>query len=229
MALKGDIKSSLWDEELRFYFTTVVAAIVLITLNIKGTIFPSIGESLRHSSFTVSSIITTTGYTNTDFNLWPWFSKCIIYLLMFMGASAGSTGGGIKCIRILLLFKIAKREIKKITHPRMVQTVKLNGRVVDEAILSGILTFFFLFIAIFALSVLVVSFEGQDFVTTTSAVISCLSNIGPGLGTVGPAGNYSGFTDFSKIILSLDMITGRLEIFPILLLFLPSFWKRSTI
>ncbi|HCS72717.1 MAG TPA: potassium transporter KefA [Clostridiales bacterium] len=229
MALKGDIKSSLWDEELRFYFTTVVAAIVLITLNIKGTIFPSIGESLRHSSFTVSSIITTTGYTNTDFNLWPWFSKCIIYLLMFMGASAGSTGGGIKCIRILLLFKIAKREIKKITHPRMVQTVKLNGRVVDEAILSGILTFFFLFIAIFALSVLIVSFEGQDFVTTTSAVISCLSNIGPGLGTVGPAGNYSGFTDFSKIILSLDMITGRLEIFPILLLFLPSFWKRSTI
>lgn len=229
IALRGNVGASLRDEELRFYFGTVAMSILLITINIHGSIYPSLGESLRYSSFTVSSIITTTGYATTDFNLWPWFSKSIIYLLMLIGASAGSTGGGVKCIRILLLLKIAKREITKIAHPRVVQTVKLNGQIVDEEALSGILTFFFLFITVFIISVLAVSIEGQDFVTTTSAVISALSNIGPGLGLVGPAGNYSGFTDFSKIILSLDMIVGRLEIYPILLLFFPSFWKHNTI
>ena len=181
MALKGSILASLRDEELRFYVGTVVITILLIAFNIHDAIYPSFGESLRYSSFTVSSIITTTGYATTDFNLWPWFSKSIIYLLMFIGASAGSTGGGIKCIRILLLFKIAKREITRIAHPRVVQTVKLNGHVVDEGALSGILTFFFLYIAILTISVLAVSFEGQDFVTTTTAVISSLSNIGPDL------------------------------------------------
>jgi trk system potassium uptake protein TrkH len=216
--LKGNIKSILRDEELLFYLGTVMAAIILIVLNTYGTVYQSIGEAVRYTSFQVGSVITTTGYATADFTLWPVFSQCLLVLLMFMGASAGSTAGGMKCIRIILLFKIIKREIIKIIHPRSVQTVKINGRAVDEEILSGIMAFFFVYIAVFTASVIVVSLDNKDMVSTATAVIACISNIGPGLGTVGPAGNFADFSIISKAVLSLCMIIGRLEIYPILLL-----------
>jgi len=227
--LKVNVKSILRDEELKFYLGTVITATVLIILNTYGTVFQTIDEAIRYSSFQVSSIITTTGYSTADFALWPVFSQSILVLLMFLGASAGSTGGGMKCLRIILLFKIIKREIIKIIHPRSVQTVKINGRVVDEEILSGVMAFFFAYVAIFAAATIIVSLDNKDMISTATAVASCLSNIGPGLGVVGPTGNYADFSDISKAVLSLCMIIGRLEIYPILLLFTPTFWKRLNI
>ena len=226
---KGNFKSILQDEELRFYVGTMVAAIILVTLNINGKVFYSIWESIRYSAFQVGSIITTTGYATTDFNLWPVFSKCILIMLMFIGASAGSTGGAIKCIRILLLVKVIRREIAKIIHPRSVYTVKIGGRMIEEETLSGIMAFFFLYILIFAASVLVVSLDGIDIVSSVTSVIATIGNIGPGLGIVGPIGNYADFSVISKTVLSICMIIGRLEIYPVLLLFAPTFWRRVNI
>lgn len=226
---KGNIRSILRDEELRFYIGTIAAAILLITLNINGKAFHSLGETVRYSAFQVTSIITTTGYATADFNLWPVFSQCVLLMLMFIGASAGSTGGGIKCLRVILLFKVIKREIIKIVHPRSVHTVKINGRVVDEETLSGIMAFFFLYIFISVASVLIISLNGKDLVSSTTAVIASVGNIGPGLGIVGPMGNYADFSPISKAVLSLCMIVGRLEIYPLLLLCTPTFWKRVNI
>jgi len=227
--LKKNIKSALQDEELRFYLGVVITAIILITFNIYGTVYHSIGESLRYASFHVSSIITTTGFSTADFNLWPRFSQVILVLLMFIGGNAGSTAGGIKCIRMVLLFKIIKREITKINHPRAIQAVKVNGRIVDENILSGVMAFFFFFMVITALSVLLVSLDGYDLVTTSTAVFTCINNVGPGLGMVGPAGNFADLSNLSKVVLTICMIAGRLEIYPIMLLFFPSSWKRGSI
>ncbi|HHU48304.1 MAG: TrkH family potassium uptake protein [Caldicoprobacterales bacterium] len=229
MVFKRNIKSVLRDEELRFYFGVVITAIVLIVLNINGTVYQSIGESIRYAAFQVSSIITTTGYATADFNIWPAFSQVILVLLMFIGACAGSTGGGLKCIRVILLFKIIKREIAKLNHPKAVQTVKINGRIVDEETLSGVMAFFFFWILIFAVSVLIVSLDGKDLITSTTAVTATLNNIGPGLGLVGPVGNYADLSVLSKAVLSVCMIVGRLEIYPIMLLCFSSFWKRSSI
>lgn len=227
--LKKDIKYVLKDNELRFYFGAVAAATVFITINITGRVYPSVGESLRYSFFQVGSVITTTGFVTADFNLWPAFSQAILILLMFVGACAGSTGGGIKCIRVLLLFKIIKREITKIIHPRAVQTVKINGRIVEEETLSGAAAFFFFAMLITAVSVLLVSLEGKDIVTSTTAVITCINNVGPGLGLVGPKENFAGLSVLSKGVLSVCMIIGRLEIYPVMLLLCPSFWKRNSI
>ncbi len=226
---KGNFKLIYKDEELCFYVGIVATSIILITLNINGRVVHSIWEALRYSSFQVASIITTTGYATADFNLWPGFSKFVLLLLMFIGASAGSTGGGIKCIRFLLLFKVAKREIFKIIHPRSVYTIKIGGNMVEEETLMGILTFFFLYIFIFIVSVLIISIEGKDIVTTATSVVSAMGNIGPGLGAVGPIGNFSDFSVISKAVLSLCMIFGRLEIYPLLLILTPTFWKRVNI
>lgn len=227
--IRGNFRSIVKDEEFRLYFGIVVAAIVLITVDITGKTVQTIWEGLRYSSFQVGSIITTTGYATADFNLWPVFSKCLLVILMFMGASAGSTAGGIKCIRVLLLFKVIRREVVKIIHPRSVYTVKIGGKVVEEETISGIMAFFFVYISIFAASTLVVSLDGKDIVTSATAAIACISNIGPGLEAIGPIGNFSGFSDLSKIVLSFCMIIGRLEIYPILLMLAPSFWKRVNI
>ncbi|NLV36729.1 MAG: TrkH family potassium uptake protein [Clostridiaceae bacterium] len=228
-SLKGNIRTFLRDGEFRLYLGIVLASILLITLDLNANVFNTIGESLRHASFQVSTIISTTGYSTTDFNLWPSFSKAILVLLMFIGASAGSTAGGIKCIRIVLLFKVIRREILKIVHPRSVHVVKVNGKAVDEEMLSGVTVFFFAFIMIFASAVLLVSLDGKDMVTNFTAVATSIGNVGPGLGIVGPMGNFSSYSLLSKIVFSFCMITGRLEIFPVLLLFAPSFWKRVNI
>ncbi|MGY0372966.1 TrkH family potassium uptake protein [Clostridium sp. JNZ J1-5] len=228
-ALKGSIKNIFKDEEFKLYMGIVLISIILITINIHGNIFKSIGESLRHSSFQVASIITTTGYATTDFNQWPTFSKMILLSLMFVGGCAGSTGGGIKNIRILFLFKIMRRELLKIIHPRAVYTVKFGGKSVEEETLMEVLSFFFMYLFIFLMAVFVISLEGRDTLTSISAVAGTLGNIGPGFGILGPMGNYSELTYLSKIVLSLCMIIGRLEIYPILLLLVPSFWKKVNI
>ena len=222
---KGNIKSIFKDEEFRIYSLIVVVSAALISLNIYGAYYESIGQSVRHSAFQVVTIITTTGFSTADFNTWPTFSKIILFFLMFIGGCAGSTGGGIKTVRVLLLFKTAKRDLLKIIHPRAVYTVRFGGKSVDEKTISEVTVFFFMYIILFCLAVLVISIEGKDIVTTLTAVAATIGNIGPGLEIVGPMGNFSSFTDLSKIVLSFCMIAGRLEIYPILLLASRRFWR----
>jgi trk system potassium uptake protein len=224
--LKGNIKAIFKDEELRIYTFIVLISIVLISIDLYGTVYKSVGQAVRHSSFQVSTIITTTGYATTDFNTWPVFSKMILVLLMFVGGCAGSTAGAIKNVRILLLFKAAKRDLLKIIHPRAVYPVRIGGKAVSDQTLSEVLGFFFMYLILFCGAVLIISIEGKDMVTTFTSVAATLGNIGPGLEIVGPMGNFSSFTDLSKIVLSFCMIAGRLEIYPILLLASPGFWKK---
>jgi len=214
------------DSEIKFYFVIVISSIIIITINISG-IYGGIAEALRHSSFQVSSIISTTGFSTTDFNLWPTLSQVILILLMITGCCAGSTGGGMKLIRILILLKAAKIELGKIFHPGSVKAVSVNGKKINNDIVSKTALFFFIYFAVFIASVMLISIEGKDIVSSSTAVIASISNIGPGFGTVGPAGNFSAFSAFSKIILSFCMIAGRLEFFPVLILFTFSPWKRK--
>ena len=228
-AFKGGLKNALHDEELRVYFFTVVGAAALIAINVYSQVYRTVGESVQHAAFQVSSIITTTGFATADFNLWPVLSQLILLLLMFVGASAGSTGGGIKVVRVVVLFKVIKRELTRVIHPRAVRTIKLNGRLVDEEVVSGVMAFFYFYILIFVAAVLTVALEGEDIVTTVTSVIATLNNVGPGLGRVGPMGNFAELSILSKAVLSLCMLIGRLEIYPIMLLMFPSFWKRGSI
>lgn len=224
--LKGNFKAIKNSEELKWYCAIVFGAIALITVNILGINGGNLFESIRQSSFQVASIVTTTGYATVDFNLWPTLSKMILLMLMFMGAMAGSTGGGLKTIRISIVIKAVRREINKILHPRMVKGVKIDGKVIEEETISGVFTFIFAYIAIGLVAIFIVSFDGFDMVTTSSAVIATLSNIGPGFELVGPTGNFHAFSDLSKIILSFCMLAGRLEIYPMLILLSPSMWKK---
>jgi len=227
--LKGDLKAAFKDEEFLFYLRTVLLAIILITINLYGNVFSSIWESLRHSSFQVVSIISTTGYVTSNFEEWGMFSKIILFMLMFVGGCAGSTGGAIKNIRFLLLFKVMKRELMQIIHPKAVYSVRLGGRAVNERTISEVLGFFFMYIIIFIAAVLIVSLDNLDWATTIGSVAATIGNIGPGFGIVGAVGNYSTLSNLSKIVLSMCMIIGRLEIYPILLLGMPSFWKRTSV
>lgn len=226
--IKRSFKQFFKDEELRFYFGIVLAAIIMITINITR-MYGSVFEALRHSTFQVSTIISTTGFSTTNFNNWPVLSQIIIVLLMFTGCCAGSTGGGIKLIRILLLFKAVKIELNKIVHTKSVKVLMINNKKVDNGDIIKTALFFFIYISIFFISVILISIEGKDFLSNVTAVISSLSNIGPGLGIVGPVGNYSSYTSFSKIVLSFCMIAGRLEFIPVLILFKPSVWKVKTV
>jgi trk system potassium uptake protein TrkH len=228
LLLKGKFKAVWQDEELRFYLLSLSAAIILIAANLAVSSGMNVLESLRYSAFQVGSVTTTTGFSTADINAWPVFSKCILMLMMFMGGCAGSTAGGIKCMRILLMLKGVGIEIWKIIHPKAVNVLKLNGKPVEEDIHIGILTYFFLYIFIFAASTLAVSLDGQDLVTSATASLATLSNIGPGLGLVGPAGNYALFSDFSTVVLTINMLLGRLEIYPVILC-IPAFWRRNRI
>ena len=213
------------DEELRLYFGIAAASIVLIVLNIRP-LYDTLEETIRHAAFQVSSIMTTTGYATTDFDLWPSFSKGILLMLMVVGASAGSTGGGLKCIRVLLLFKILGRNIRQILNPREVMVVRNNGKAVDEKVLSNTNAYLAAYVVIIIVSVLLISLDGFDFETNMSAVLACFNNIGPGMAAVGATCNYSAYGVFSKLVLSANMLAGRLEIFPILVLFSGSTWTR---
>ncbi|MEG6613448.1 TrkH family potassium uptake protein [Pseudoclostridium thermosuccinogenes] len=226
---KGSLKAALKNGELLLYLGIAAVSTVFIAINIHGSMFDSVGQSLRHAAFQVSSILTTTGYSTTDFNQWPELSKMILLVLMFIGGCAGSTAGGIKNIRLLILGKTIKREMVRIVHPKAVYTIKVDGKVVDEETVSGVMTFYFAFMAIFTVSLILVSIDGKDMVTTISSVATCIGNVGPGLGMVGPLGSFADYSVFSKIVLSFCMIVGRLEIFPVLLLLMPHFWKKVSI
>ena len=225
LILLKDFKSLFKDEELRLYLGIVVVAALLIAVNVRN-MYPTLEETLRQSFFQVASIITTTGYATTDFDLWPSFSKTIILALMVIGASAGSTGGGLKCARLMLLMKGLRRNIRTVLHPREVQVVRVNNRVVDEKILANTNAYLTAYIIIIMLSMLLISLDGFSTETNFSAILCTFNNIGPGLGQVGPTCNFADYSAFSKIVLSFDMLAGRLEIFPILALFSRTTWKK---
>ncbi len=214
-------KDALKSEELWTYLAIMFSAIVVIAINIKD-MFASFGEALHHSAFQVSSVMTTTGYSTVDFNQWPELSKIIMLGVMCVGACAGSTGGGLKVSRVILLLKSARREFRRISHPRSVKIITFDGNKVSDETIRNTFAYFFIYAMIFAASVLVVSLDNFDFTTTTTAVIATLNNIGPGLNMVGATGNFSEFSFLSKLVLIADMLLGRLEIFPLLFLFAPS-------
>ncbi len=215
-------------EELRAYLLIVTASVLAITVNIVH-IYGSAATSLRHAFFQVSSIITTTGYSTVDFNTWPTFSKAILVVLMFVGACAGSTGGGIKVSRILILLKSSLADMRKMLHPNAVTTVRLEGKPLTEKNIRGAHVFISVYLVVFVVSFLLLSLEQFDLVTTFTALAACINNIGPGLEMVGPMGSFAAFSPASKLLLSFDMLVGRLEIFPMLLLFAPSIWKRRLV
>ena len=226
LILIGRWKQALQSDELRFFGGVVGAAILLVTANILP-LYQSVLTSLRYAAFQVASIVSTTGFATADFDQWPEFSRMLLVILMFIGACAGSTGGGIKCARILVLSRTLGREIRKIVHPRSVNVVKLDGAVVEESTLQSIHVFFVAYMFILFSGALIVGIDNFTFGTNFTAVLACLSNIGPGLELVGPMGNFSMFSDLSKLVLSLCMIVGRLEIFPVLVLTSPTAWSRS--
>ena len=217
-------KTVLKDGELRLYLGLVVASITAITINIYH-MFGSIGEALHHAAFTVASIITTTGFATVDFDKWPEFSKSIIVVLMMIGACAGSTGGGFKCGRLLLLLKSIRRGIRKTLNPNKVEVIRNNGNAVNEKVISGINIYVATYFIIIFGSFLLIAEDGFSIITKFTAVLSCFNNIGPGLDQVGPTCNFGLFSDFSKIILIIDMLAGRLEIYPILILFSRDVWS----
>jgi len=226
LLIRGDWKSIFRNEELRLYTGYVLLGILLVFFNVLPNFNYDISESLRHSAFTVSTVVSTTGYATTDFNLWPMFSKSILLALMFFGSCAGSTAGGVKSIRILVMFKSLFHEIKHTIHPNSVQTVKVDGKALDSDTLKSILIFFFAYVIIIVFSVIIVSLDNFDFMTSFSAVIATISNIGPGFEFVGPMGSFADFSNLSKLVMTACMILGRLEVIPVLVLFAPSIWKK---
>ena len=212
-------------EEAGWYLAIIAVSTLIITVFIRNS-FPDLVTAFHHAAFQVGSIITTTGFSTADFNVWPAVPKAILVLLMFIGACAGSTGGGIKVSRIVLLFRTMTREIGQIIHPHMVKKLKFEGRVVGQEVLRSVNAFMVAYVLIFAGSTLLVCLDGFDLVTSFTSVAATLNNIGPGLELVGPASNFSCFSDLSKIVLIFDMLAGRLEIFPLLVLFFRDTWKK---
>ena len=218
-------KQSLKFEELWIYLGIVAVSTAIIAFNISSIYKPY--DAFHQSFFYVSSIISTTGFGLTDVNKWPELSKTVIIILTFIGASAGSTGGGFKISRIILLFKEVRKEFSLLVHPRNVKLVKMDGKAVNHDIMRTTSMYLVLYIGVFAISFLLVSIDNMDFTTSFTAVAANLNNTGPGLGAVGPVGNYADFSILSKIVFIFDMLAGRLEIYPLLLLFAPSAWKKS--
>ena len=218
-------KDAVKYEELRYYLLFIGASVALITYN-AYQLFPTLEQAFRHAFFQVSSIITTTGYSSTDFNQWPEFSKFILVMLMFSGACAGSTGGGIKVSRLIMMLKTIKKELLSYLHPRTVRKVKFNGRVVEHEVIRGMNVFFVVYFFIMGFSILVISLDNFDFTSNVTAVVATLNNIGPGLGIVGPTGNFGMYSGLSKLVMIFDMLAGRLELFPMLLLLSPYTWKE---
>ncbi len=212
-------------EEVRYYLGIIAIAVLIITCNIYH-MYGSVSESLQQAAFQVGSIITTTGYATTDFNLWPEISRTILVMLMFIGACAGSTGGGIKVFRILILCKTIRKELHIFLHPNAVKKIKMDGKVIPHEVLRSTNIFIIVYILIIAGSIFLIAFDDFDLITNFTAVTATFNNIGPGLELVGPIGNFGMFSWFSKIVLTFDMLAGRLEIFPLLLLFVRDTWKK---
>ena len=225
LILTKKIRQALKFEEVRYYFGIIAVAILVIGLNTMH-LFQNLGVSIQQAAFQVGSIITTTGFSSADFNQWPALSKTILVLLMFVGACAGSTGGGIKVSRILILCKAARKEFQLYLHPNAVKKIKMDQKTITHDILRSTNIYLTLYLLIFAVSILLVSLDNFDMTTNFTAVTATLNNIGPGLEIVGPMGNFSSFSYFSKCVLIFDMLAGRLEIFPLLLLFFKGTWKK---
>ncbi len=219
-------KDAIKHEEMRCYLLIILVAIILITCNVRG-MFDSLSETIHHVAFQVASIISSTGFATTDFNLWPSFSKTILVSLMFVGACAGSTGGGMKVSRIIIYAKLVKNEISHLIHPKRVTRLQLEKHTVSKEVCRATQAYLISYLLIFVVSILAVSLCNLDLVTNFTAVTTCLNNIGPGLNLVGPTGNFGVFSDPAKWVLMFDMLAGRLEIFPILVLLAPSTWKRG--
>lgn len=212
-------------ETLWTFLAIVALSVLAIAGNIRG-LYGSFSTALRHSYFQVASIISTSGFSTVDFNQWPAFSRAILTVLMFIGACAGSTGGGVKVDRLIILVKASVRDMKKMLHPNAVASVRFEGKPLPERNILGVHTYIAVYLIIFTLSYLLLSLEGFDLISTFTALSACINNIGPGLEMVGPSGNFAAFSWASKLLLSFDMLVGRLEIFPMLLLFAPSMWRR---
>ena len=219
---KGVVKNS----ELRIYIAIILGASLLIAVDILPLYGNNFFKSLRYSFFQVSSIITTTGFATANYDVWPQFSRAALMGIMLVGACAGSTGGGIKVVRFQLLAKYMTRDIRRTVHPKSVSTVKLDGHTISEEVLSGTLGFFFAYFLLLIIGTLIIAMDGFSFETNITAMITTLSNVGPGLDVISPIGSFAGFSNLSKLVLSVYMLIGRLEIFPILMLFMPSAWKQ---
>ena len=225
LLLLGGFKAVFKDEELRLYIGLFVAVSAIIVLNIRE-LYGSLGETIRYTAFQVSSIMTTTGFATTDFDTWPMLSKSLLMLLMVVGACAGSTGGGLKCSRLLLIFKSLGRNIRRVTNPTKVEVVRNNGKAVNERVLDNTNAYLAAYTIIVVVSFLILSLDSQSVGTTLSAVLATFNNIGPGIEAVGPTCNYAFFSGLSKVTLIFNMLAGRLEIFPMLILFSRQTWKR---
>ena len=225
LLLLRQFKSVFRDEELRLYLGVVAGSILVIAWNIRG-FYATFEETLRHAAFQVATITTTTGFATTDYELWPGLSKTILLLLMIIGASAGSTGGGFKCGRVLLVMKSLRRSVQQIVHPQKVQVVRVNGQPIEEKVIQNTNAYLAAYAILIVASFLLISVDGFSITTNLSAVLACFNNIGPGFEAVGPTCNYAAYGTFSKLILALDMLAGRLEIFPILILFSRTTWAH---
>ena len=226
LLLTRRFKAAFRIEEVRVYLGVILASSVVIALNVRH-LFPSLLDSFHHAAFQVASIITTTGFSTVDFNQWPALSKAILVLLMFIGACAGSTGGGMKCSRILLMCKSIRKEMQFLIHPRAVRVNKMDGRRVQHEVVRSVNVFMIAYLLLFILSVLLLSVTNEELITNFTAVAATLNNVGPGLELVGPAATFGFFSPLSKIVLMFDMLAGRLEVFPMLLLFAPGTWRRE--
>ncbi len=225
LILSKKFKDALKNSEVWYFLGIIAVATTLITVNIKN-LFPSVGAAFRSAIFTVSSVISSTGFTAVDFNLWPELSRTIIVLIMFIGACTGSTGGGIKVYRIVILFKSMGKELHTLIHPKQVKKIRMDQREIEHEVIRSVNVFMVCYILVFVISLLCISFEDHDMITNFTAVTTTINNIGPGLDLVGPTANFGFFSPFSKMVLIFDMLAGRLELFPMLLLFSPVTWKK---
>jgi len=223
---RGRIKDALKLEEVRGYFIMIAAACGLIIMNMIHSTY-NLADLVRHVFFQVSTLATSTGYVTADFDKWPDFSKSILIFIMFIGACAGSTGGGLKVSRFIILIKNGAREVGKYLHPKSVRRIKSDGKSLDEETVTSINVYLYTFLAIFVVSVFLVSFEGRDMITNFTAVLTAYNNMGPGFGDVGPTKNFGGLSNFSKYVLMFDMLAGRLELYPLLLIFNPMLWAEA--
>jgi trk system potassium uptake protein TrkH len=224
--LHGDIKSLFKDKEFIFYCGIILFSIFAISTELRLYVYKSVFTALRYATFQVVSIITTTGFVTADFDTWPAFSKTILLALMFIGGCAGSTGGAIKNIRIMLLLKQAAREFKKLIHPQAITPIRLGNKTISEEVMRNITSFFFLYIFIFVICSFIMSALGLDMVSASASVAATLGNVGPGLGIVGPTKTYTLIPPLGKIVLTICMLLGRLEIYTVLVLIVPEFWKK---
>lgn len=224
--LKGDLGAFWRNSEFRFFIGTVIVFVLVVSFNVYQTVYHTCSDAIRFGAFQVVSIITTTGYSTADYEMWPSLSQNILLFCMFLGASAGSTGGGMKCMRIMLLWKHSYKQLFSLIHPRAVTQVKLGGRPISDEILHSIWGYFMLYLGLFVLCSFLLAAMGVDVITSFAAVAATIGNIGPGLGLVGPTGNYAEIPVMGKWVLVLCMLLGRLEIYTVLVLFVPEFWRK---